>query len=634
MKIRILATLAFLLAAAPAAQAATTTNYDGGDKLLTLTNDADAETFAVTVTYEDPGFTYKVTAANAVIPLGTSTCANQDGGKTILCEVDDNINRLILDAGEGNDSISIGGTTYYSDNSNPGLVVRGEGGNDTFTAGAGGALLGGPLDGGPGDDTFVGSADFRDSFRAEPGNDTYIGGTKPIPAGQDPDGYQRYSAGDSWDPVGDEPISITLDGLANDGDGQGGTDNVSEVENIEGTKGNDTLIAGSDAVYFTGEAGDDALTGSPQGDSLGGGDGNDTLRGLAGDDYLYDGDRDEYYRYAGDDPAPVGNDTLDGGDGDDQLSVAGGKDDVVGGAGTDSFTTSRYQAQVFAAPPLPDDFAPTMAPVTVSLNDQPDDGITGSGEGDNIHADVENVSTGDSFGGKVARAFTTRGFGAPPVPAADTITGSAAANEIVTGGGNDKIDPGAGPDRVMAGTGDDMINAVDQATDTIVCGRGADTVGADLPGTNPGRADVLTDCETVTGTPLGLEGGTPTVLPTAPKVTVGGGSTMKVKKFLRSYKLTTQVTSDQPSTVAAELSIAGAKIAKTGDLTLGTSKLKSGTGTRKIKTKVSIRYRKALKRKLRTKKQRRKGIKLKLAVTVTNASGQATKKSRTVRVKG
>lgn len=626
----VLATVGILLALAPAAQAATSTAYDPVTDDLTITNGAEGEAFEVSMTYQSSapaGFVYRVDGGTQAIPLGGSTCTNPGGdGTVILCEPDDNVDKVILDAGGGSDAITISGSPYYYDFGNPGLQVNGQGADDTFTAGPGGALVAERVVGGPGNDTFNGSAAERDSFLAEPGDDTYRGGTKAIPAGADGDAYQRFYAADSWDPVGETPINISLDGVGNDTDGQGGTDNVFEVEDIEGTDGNDTLTAATQGVSFSGDDGDDTLTGSPEGDSLGGQAGNDALRGLAGDDELSDGDFDDAYRLSADPPRPVFDDSLDGGDGNDAFSVGAGRDDVVGGAGTDLISTSRFVTQVFEGT-VPSDFRAQTAPVSISLNDQADDGVTGANEGDNVRSDVEDVATGGLFGGWMV----TRGFSVPPLAAADTVTGSAAANAISTGGGDDRIEGGPGPDRIDAGFGDDMVNAVDQGTDTIQCGRGTDSVGADLPGTNPGRADVLTECETVTGTPLSLEGG---ALPTAPGVTFGGADSVKVKKFLRTYTVATDVTTDQQATVAGELLIAGAKIAKAGDLSLGTGRLAAGNGKRKLKVRVAKKFRKAIKRKLRTKKQRRKGIRLKLVVTVTNTADQATRKTRTIRVRG
>jgi hypothetical protein len=49
---------------------------------------------------------------------------------------------------------------------------------------------------------------------------------------------------------------------------------------------------------------------------------------------------------------------------------------------------------------------------------------------------------------------------------------------------------------------------------------------------------------------------------------------------------------------------------------------------------VAKKFRKKLKHKLRTKKQRRKGIKLSAVITVTNGSGQAATARRTIKIKG
>jgi len=68
------------------------------------------------------------------------------------------------------------------------------------------------------------------------------------------------------------------------------------------------------------------------------------------------------------------------------------------------------------------DYPIADAGFTISLDDLANDGVTGAGEGDNVHSDVENL--------------TTEGR------AADVISGSAAANVISTGQGNDAIDPG------------------------------------------------------------------------------------------------------------------------------------------------------------------------------------------------
>jgi Ca2+-binding RTX toxin-like protein len=81
---------------------------------------------------------------------------------------------------------------------------------------------------------------------------------------------------------------------------------------------NDTL--GTDIENLVGGAGDDTLWGTSRNNTLNGGPGSDTLYGEDGNDTLYGG---------------TGNDTLYGGDGNDALHGGGGNDTLYGGAGND-----------------------------------------------------------------------------------------------------------------------------------------------------------------------------------------------------------------------------------------------------------------------------------------------------------
>ena len=164
-----------------------------------------------------------------------------------------------------------------------------------------------------------------------------------------------------------------------------------------------------------GTAGDDVLVGTP---------GADALYGLAG------------------------NDRLDGGGGDDDLDGGPGADDLRGGAGVDGVV-----------------YGGRGAAVAVTLDDVADDGE--AGEGDNVHADVEQVYGGD--GG-------------------DRLNGSARAELIDGGGGDDSIVDGGGADRVYGGAGNDALTTFDSDRDVVDCGPGTDTATAD-------GSDVLIGCE-------------------------------------------------------------------------------------------------------------------------------------------
>jgi hypothetical protein len=76
-------------------------------------------------------------------------------------------------------------------------------------------------------------------------------------------------------------------------------------------------------------------------------------------------------------------------------------------------------------------------------------------------------------------------------PRVVSLVGTAAADVLRGGSGNDWIRGRGGVDRLFGGEGNDAIDAVDGARDAVSCGPGYDQVTAD-------RADeVARDCEAV-----------------------------------------------------------------------------------------------------------------------------------------
>jgi Ca2+-binding RTX toxin-like protein len=148
---------------------------------------------------------------------------------------------------------------------NPAVSVAtrlfGEAGNDSLSGGGGDDLL----DGGIGSDTLAGQG------------------------GRDSADYSARTA----------PVSLSLNGNADDGEAGEGDNVANDVEILTGGAGDDQL-AGNDA--------DNALLGNAGNDMLGGGSGNDQLDGGAGDDRLAGG---------------AGADTLTGGDGNDTSDYIG-----------------------------------------------------------------------------------------------------------------------------------------------------------------------------------------------------------------------------------------------------------------------------------------------------------------------
>jgi Ca2+-binding RTX toxin-like protein len=162
--------------------------------------------------------------------------------------------------------------------------------------------------------------------------------------------------------------------------------------------------------------------------------GPNTLTGTEGDDSLY---------------GRAGNDTLSGAGGNDDLDGGSGADDLRGGSGVDAAT-----------------YGGRTAGVTVTLDDQANDGE--SGEGDNAHRDVEAV-----YGGKED----------------DVLTGDRRSNTLDGQAGNDRLKGGGGVDFVYGGPGDDVIDGRDgKGHDVVDCGPGNDRVIAD-------KRDKTSGCE-------------------------------------------------------------------------------------------------------------------------------------------
>jgi Ca2+-binding RTX toxin-like protein len=292
------------------------------------------------------------------------------------------------------------------------LVIKGGAGNDTITGNDTGGNI---LSGNGGNDTFVQSAVLS-------ANDVFNGGD-----GLDTVTYAlRVNAAN--------PILVTLDTLANDGEAAEHDKIMIDVENVTGGSGDDTLI---------GSAVDNVLSGGPGADKLSGGAGNDTLVGGLGDDIL---------------KGEAGDDTFN------EEAAVTGADSMIGGAGVD---TVDYSARILALFITMD--ATTIATTPFLTNTLTSGGTVGVGavgtEGDLISTDVENCIGGH---------------------AADTINGNAGDNQLE--GGADTATQIGIVDIIDGKAGDDVIDG-GPGTDTITCGAGDDFL-LDLTATN-----TALDCE-------------------------------------------------------------------------------------------------------------------------------------------
>jgi Ca2+-binding RTX toxin-like protein len=462
----------------------------------------------------------------------------------------------ILHGGDGNDTLITG--DKYCDR------FYGDAGNDTFRTSAPitcNAGLQGPQ-GGPGSDTF----DFSNRGEAitatanstsYPGIENFIGGSgNDVLTGDagpntlvgnkgndtlnglggddvlDPGiGKDTISGGEGGDTVTyasrTASVSLSDDGVANDGQ-SGENDNIgADVENLIGGKASDKLTGNASDNVFDGGGGTVS-------DTIVGGGGTDTVSyanrtsnlvvnlndglandGAAGENDSLTGISNVIGGYGNDTitgtdlPAGIvktpppgspaassGRNILAGGPGNDTLNGLGGNDtlegygvpspllafdnDVLnGGAGNDFLRGDTYNSIFFARGS--DQFNGGAGIDTVDYSDRhagvkaviPNSGFSQdngeAGEHDQIGADVENLTGGAG---------------------ADTLTGNDAANVLQGMDGKDVLDGGRGSDTISGGAGNDQLSSRDGTADSDDCGAGFDGVTAD-------SVDTLTGCEQV-----------------------------------------------------------------------------------------------------------------------------------------
>ena len=238
--------------------------------------------------------------------------------------------------------------------------VRGGKGMDRLTAGRanGNLLFGGPgldfLQGVNGDNLYGDAG--PDTLNGGPQHDKLIGGPGPdleLGNGGDdwfwqdgecsfpcpPNGSDELHGGAGVDRVEYtgrvDPVTVTIDDIADDG-AAGEADNVfTDIEDLRGGHGNDTLTGSVFANRIDGCYGSDTVNGGLGDDTLGGDSecigisGSDTIHGDGGDDVIYG---DSELQNTDDQP-----DQLFGDDGADMITGGGGADQMNGGAGKDQF---------------------------------------------------------------------------------------------------------------------------------------------------------------------------------------------------------------------------------------------------------------------------------------------------------
>jgi Ca2+-binding RTX toxin-like protein len=407
--------------------------------------------------------------------------------------------------------------------------------------------------------------------------------------------------------------------------------NVTSEIGATGGDGNDAiaLAPGTDVIaHLIGNKGTDTLTGGGADDDIEGGDGNDTLNGGAGNDLMlpsYGSDRTnggsgndhtEQQSVSGD--ADVFN-----GDADDDFmwTQGSGTAQFNGGEGDDQFVQSNFNTpiaiEMFGGEGEDEaSFGNGIAneAVAVSLDDQANDGAPGTGTS-NIHSDVEIINTGSG-------PDIIVGSPGPDTIRSDSLRFGSFLSD--TQGANDTIDPGGGADYVYAGGGDDTITATDQLGDMINCGSNP-TSPPDSDTATGDSVDTFVNCESISATPL-----PPGPDTTPAKVTISAPRSISRRAFARRG-LTVKLSADEAASFAVDLNAKvkrrGRRLvfpAAVGEATLGTGRLRLGTGRRSLRLKPSKRLAASL---------RSRRLRLVIRVTAKDAAGNVTTAVKSVRVR-
>ena len=383
------------------------------------------------------------------------------------------------------------------------LVLNGGAGSDTLTGGAGNDLVNPGLgnddvDGGAGLDTI----DYANNARTvgvtvDLGDDTFSGeanetSEKPI-AFEDVNGSE----------LGDNLSGDDADNFLLGGDGP---------DSLGGRGGPDYLYGGAAADFLVGGDADDILVGGDAGDSINGQAGSDTT---SYEDRTTPVSVDLAALQAPDGDMMSGIENVTGGTGADTLKGDGDPNRLDGLAGADTLTGRAGADTVL--------YGSRSTGVQLNL-------ATGANTEGDVYSELERAEGtpfADNLTAGPAGSTLLGGFGR------DTLTGGAGPDRLEGGNDNDTVTGRGGVDVLLLGAGNDAFAATDAIQDTVDCGTGADSGGAD-------RVDRLSGCESVSLPALPAAPGLPGAGPAArlPLITAKvAGSFRRSARFIVIRKL-------------------------------------------------------------------------------------------------
>ncbi|MEL6384589.1 MAG: hypothetical protein AAFQ89_19445, partial [Cyanobacteria bacterium J06626_18] len=435
----------------------------------------------------------------------------------------DNIATITADAGAGNDVIHL--IDVLSD-----AELIGGSGKDKLLGGEGVDTLDGGTEsdflfgGGNNDELLGGEGD--DFLEGGAGNDTLNGGD-----GTDSVSYAGASSGVIVN-LGIPNLRTGVVGTASDGDG--GTDTLISIEQIEGSAHNDTIagsefskvgivvdgLEGNDTII--GGGGNDFILGGAGADNIDGGEGSDatsyieSLAGVSVDLLTNQVTSDPGSHADGDVLISIENvqgtfqdDTLRGGSGANQLYASegndvvegrGGADELDGGGGIDTveYIDSAAGVEVslmpaapnaaFSAPGIGGDAADDLLAMAAreggffsdrntfeNLTGSDYDDILTGDDGDNV---LDGLGGDDTLNGEAGNDTLLGGDGEDTLNGGDdndTLFGDAGVDTLNGGNGNDTLNGGAGDDTLNGNNDRDTLFG-DEGADTLNGGAGNDTL--------------------------------------------------------------------------------------------------------------------------------------------------------------